>query len=1013
MKKPLLLLLLLVNSLTTLSQTVTYTENSSIISNPERGLQKYSKTGSTYHSNLTSNINVSSWNGYRTGPDKVTVIYRYFMLEQFLNSDINNTYLTNMQTDFDRIRQSGLKVIVRFAYTESCNSSCDAGNIIQQPTKAQILTHITQVSPIINANKDIIFSIQAGFIGTWGEWYYTGNGSSFGHAGSITTAQYQNRKDVVDAMLNNFDTKIPLQLRYADAKRQMYGNTIPADFNQDRIGFYNDAFLNSYGDMGTYNTSGQFTNPVGTADYNFIANTSKFLPMTGETNGLNSPRTLGANAVLEMNLLNFTTLNRDYFTQNWNNWIASGHYEEILKRLGYRFILTSSTLSDNTLTLNIFNDGFASVLSEKNVYIIYRQGATDIKRLVNEDVRYWQKGANTVNIALPTDLTDGSYELLLHIADKNLELKPEYSIQFANSNLWESSTGYNKLNQNFEIASTCTLTSTWNGNNWSPAVLPSETRNVVINGSYDTELNGSFDCCNLTVNGNLTISTADFVTVQNHIEVLGTLLVKNGGKLIPVNDTSTSNGIISVERRTTSMKRYDYTYWSSPVSTTIGQALGTWQNNYTFEFKTPNFIDTQTHINGVFQSNIPDGQDDAAPFAWTLVSQSDNMISGKGYAAMIKSLPNTPIYPRTELVTFIGELNTGIITIPLEMSGNNSSSNDDFNLVGNPYSSSIKANDFINENLPNISGTLAYWTHVGTLGSTYPGLLANNFSTSDYAYYNLLGGTASAGTLGTPSGFGGKIPTSAIGNCQGFLVEAQNSVDLIFKPSFMDKVVDNTTPIVFFKTNETEDKKVWLNLSTQLVLFTQQLIGYNTNTTLGYEKGWDFIEKAPRQALTFYSIENGVKYKIQARGDFDITDNVKLGFKTEVPETFTISIDSIIGIENIYIKDYGVTYNLPYTFTSEIGEYNDRFELIYQTSLTGVDFSINSFYIYPNSTKDYVNIVGSDIKNYKINLYNLSGQKLNVTIDDNKLNMKHLSSGLYILEIRDGNIKQTFKIIKK
>ena len=229
----------------------------------------------------------------------------------------------------------------------------------------------------------------------------------------------------------------------------------------------------------------------------------------------------------------------------------------------------------------------------------------------------------------------------------------------------------------------------------------------------------------------------------------------------------------------------------------------------------------------------------------------------------------------------------------------------------------------------------------------------------------------------------------------------------------MDKVIDNTTSIVFFKTNETEDKRVWLNLSTQLGLFTQQLIGYKTNTTLGYEKGWDFIEKSPRQALTFYSIENGVKYKIQARGDFDITDNVKLGFKTEVPETFTISIDSIVGIENIYIKDYGVTYNLPYTFTSEIGEFNNRFELIYQTSLTDTDFSINSFYIYPNSTRDYINVVGSDIEKYEINLYNLSGQKLNVTMDDNKLDMKHLSSGLYILEIRDRNIKQTFKIIKK
>ena len=449
MKKFIYITLLLLTNLLH-AQTVTYTENTSIISNPDRGLQKYSSTNSsdvlspqsTFIYNQLSQSTLTNW---RTGTDKITVVYRYFILPSV---DLNSTYLTNMQTDFNRIRNSGLKCIIRFAYTNDCDSGCDTGTNQQQPSKTQIISHISQLSNVINTNKDVIFSIQCGFIGTWGEWYYTGS-SEFGHKGTVSTLQWQNRKDIVDAMLINFHEDIPLQVRYANAKKQMYGNFVPSGFEQDRIGFYNDAFLNSYGDMGTYSVSGQFTNPVGSSDYNFISNTTKYLPMTGETNGLNSPRTDATNAIYEMNLLNFNTLNRDYYTQNWNNWISSGKYNEIVNNLGYRLVLVSTTLSGNELSLQIKNNGYSKVIFKKNTYLVLRNGNGDIKRLTNIDIRTLNKGLNNIVVTIPSDIPDGDYSLLLHIADSNLENRPEYSIQFANNNIFESTTGYNNLNQTY------------------------------------------------------------------------------------------------------------------------------------------------------------------------------------------------------------------------------------------------------------------------------------------------------------------------------------------------------------------------------------------------------------------------------------------------------------------------------------------------------------------------------------------------------------------------------------
>ena len=306
-----------------------YQSSTDIIANPERGLQKYSITSDNYATvSGTNNLSVETLNSWKTSADKVTVVFRYFLLDAFLDSDINETYLSNIQTDFDNVRTAGLKIIVRFSYSNT------QGSTPQQPIKSQILLHISQLSTILNNNKDIIFSHQAGFIGTWGEWYYT-NSTEFGTDGNITNTQWLNRKEIVDAMLVATPQEIPIQVRYAGIKTTMYGNTLLTEQTaylntaNARIGFFNDAFLNNYGDQGTYSVSHECTNPVGTTDYNYVTNETKYLPMTGETNGFNPCndgfRTTGDNAIYEMNLTNWTTINRDYYTPFWgrSNYIKS------------------------------------------------------------------------------------------------------------------------------------------------------------------------------------------------------------------------------------------------------------------------------------------------------------------------------------------------------------------------------------------------------------------------------------------------------------------------------------------------------------------------------------------------------------------------------------------------------------------------------------------------------------------------------------------------------------------
>lgn len=433
------------------ANTFTYTESDSIYANPERGLQKYSITNSTYY--ITpgySNIDVATIRGWREGADKVSVIYRYFLLGDYMAGDISATYLANIQLDFDRIREAGLKCLVRFSYTNR------QGTVAQQPTKAQILKHIEQLAPVLHQNRDVIVAHQAGFIGTWGEWYYT-NSAEFGTDGSISALQWANRKEVVDAMLTATPVEIPIQVRYPQIKQLMYGSaplndlTAYTDTPSARVGFYNDAFLNIWGDMGTYRISGQNTNPVGSADFNFIANETKYLPNSGETNGLNAPRTNGENAMIEMNLVNWSIINRDYHSSVINGWISSGHFPQMLRKLGYRFVLRSSRFTQDgpviRASIQLENVGFARAFVHRNVFLVFRNVTTGMEERVQvqTDVRTWEgQVALDANLDVAS-LAVGSYDVFLHVPDRRLPQRSEYAIRFANTNVWNSTTGMNRL----------------------------------------------------------------------------------------------------------------------------------------------------------------------------------------------------------------------------------------------------------------------------------------------------------------------------------------------------------------------------------------------------------------------------------------------------------------------------------------------------------------------------------------------------------------------------------------
>lgn len=411
------------------SQTVFYQPSNDILANPERGFHKFTETNST---NYTS-LNQTTLTNYRNSVDKITVIYRGFYLESFMNGPISQSYLDKMQQDFNIIRNSGLKTTIRFGYYTTSQTG------VYQPTKSQILQHIQQLAPVINTNKDVILSVQIGFIGRWGEYYYT-NSTEFGNGDytQYTQTQWNNRKEIVDACLNNFDSSIFIQLRYPYAKTKMYGNTyIP------RLGYFNDAFLNIYGDEGFFPIC-QTCTPSQTQINEVLSQTSSNL-MSGETNAVTN-RTVGSNAIVEMDLYNWSVINRDYYGSVITSWINDGSFTTIINKLGYRFVINSLTYSFNdnvlNLTFNTSNEGFSKILKNKNTFLVLKSSTNTFSFPLNIDVKLWGNSFNeTVDLSsLPEDV----YQVFLKIEDTELNNNPLYNVRIANLT-WDSYNGLNYL----------------------------------------------------------------------------------------------------------------------------------------------------------------------------------------------------------------------------------------------------------------------------------------------------------------------------------------------------------------------------------------------------------------------------------------------------------------------------------------------------------------------------------------------------------------------------------------
>ncbi len=476
------------------SEYIKYTVSTEDFVNPDRGFYKYSETRSENYSVLSANTlkgyrnnTVSSGSSYSTYN---SLVFRYYVLGDFTQSAISQSYLDNMQKDFDAAREAGVKLIPRFTYTTTAVAGACSEGFICPPygdaSKAIVLQHISQVGPILTTNKDVILTVQMGFIGTWGENYYTdffGDASSNAGQGKLLDGNWQDRIDVLKALLDATPPELMIQVRYPQMKqRAIYGIDAKTNVNPlteseaftgtdiARIAFHNDCLFASADDFGTYADYGNSSSPSKTDISNlkpYFANDSKYVVVGGETcfDGY-SPQNDCAPAGMadtDLRLLHYTYLNADYNNQVNNDWVDGGCMEDIKKNMGYRLVLDSALLplevalnEQLKIDIRLRNIGYASPVKKRPVYLVLKEEATgkEFKLEFDTDIRFWLEGVElTETLDLPGSITVGIYDLYLSLPDaqESIANRPEYAIRVANENTWDESLGYNNLNHSIEI----------------------------------------------------------------------------------------------------------------------------------------------------------------------------------------------------------------------------------------------------------------------------------------------------------------------------------------------------------------------------------------------------------------------------------------------------------------------------------------------------------------------------------------------------------------------------------
>jgi len=346
---------------------------------------------------------------------------------------------------------TGVRLVVRFTY----NFGPIGPGAMDAPIDV-ISTHIDQLAPILLRHRDLIAALDAGFIGTWGEWHDSTNGND--------TAATQ--RIVLDRELAHFKGVFPVLVRYPGDLIQYAGSDVPVA----GLGLHDDAFASNATDGATWNPcdpgagyclSNYSSEQLGA----YAAKISTATMFTGEFGSIDA--TLQTCSALNQYSYTYHPQSLSIATNTLEFLRSEGCATSFYNRVGTRIVLLGVSVSGEAIPCGrlhvqatMVNDGYGRVIRRRPVTLVLIQNNQAVAKIdiptFKMDLRTLASSAEAVpstfgfDVVLPETLLPGQASLALLFRDPapSLSSQPAYalplnSVDENGQEIFDAATGYN------------------------------------------------------------------------------------------------------------------------------------------------------------------------------------------------------------------------------------------------------------------------------------------------------------------------------------------------------------------------------------------------------------------------------------------------------------------------------------------------------------------------------------------------------------------------------------------
>lgn len=583
-------------------------------------------------------------------------------------------------------------------------------------------------------------------------------------------------------------------------------------------------------------------------------------------------------------------------------------------------------------------------------------------------------------------------------------------------------------------------TATLNGGATGSGVIKgSATSNLVIGGTSTT---GTYNFDQTTpgttnVLKDLTLSGSTTATLGNTLNITagataGTVIVGSGttlnadGKLIIKSNATgtarigTSSGTISgnvvVERYLPATRRA-YRFLAAPVTTT-GGIYASWQESGTnaaglgiqvtgIVGAAPGGVDATTGLDKTLSGSSSMYSYNGSAWAAVTNTKTTQLTPGAGFRVLVRGDRLTDLYasstPAATATTIkaTGTVGQGTVNLNSLVAG--------FNLLGNPYPSSIDWNT-------------TGWGTARNATNVYDAIYiynpANVASVSSMTYPTYVNGTSTNG--------GSNIIRSG----QAFFVEAAAGASISFLETYKSTEVTGG----FFRSAMPEMMRVTYMQNNEHL--DDIVIRYDAAAQADFDPSFD-ARSMGGELNGLASFKNADRLAIHTRPTAVGEDSVALSVRSTNTGNYQLKFSEMEGFAastdvTLLDKFLNVQYDvkqdsvISFDITTDVNSKgDDRFWLFYHHKSTGINqqaLAKNKINVYPNPASSVINLslklAANQKSTYSYNIYNQLGamvQAGEVDFANGKqaqVNIDAFSAGVYFITASNGSDLQTIKFVK-